>query len=333
MPRNSLRKIIAGLMLSVGLAAASAPASAYSNMYVFGDSLSDSGNVFAATGGSPSAPYWIGRFSNGPTYADNLYGMLVFGALTPSLLGGNNFAFGGATAGAGSEIDPGVPNLAMQVTSFRNLPGAADSNALYVVWAGGNDLRAAAVAAATAAAGGADAATVQGIVGTYIGTALTGVSSAVSNLYAEGARNFLVMNLPNLGLTPESIGAGVSGSATYMSALYNNSFNTVINGLRAGFAGEDIRTLDTFSLLTTVVADPAAFGLNNVSSACMYTPACTPDTFMFWDGIHPTAAGHRLIADAAFDVLAVPEPETYAMMLMGLGLLGFVARRRKQHTA
>ncbi len=321
MQKNFVRKTIAGLSLTIGLAAASATASAYSNMYVFGDSLSDSGNVFAATSGAiPSAPYSNGRFSNGPTYADNLFGILGFGTLTPSLLGGNNFAFGGATAAPGTFAGPLPTDLGTQVTNFRNLAGGADANALYVVWAGANDLRAATAVTAP----------------TVINNALTGVSSAITGLYAEGARNFLVMNLPNLGLTPEAIGAGAEavGGASFLSASYNSGFNSVINGLRSGLVGEDIRTLDTFSLLNTVVANPAAYGFTNVTSNCLASgPACTPDSYLFWDTIHPTARGHQLIANAAYSVVAVPEPETYAMMLMGLGLLGFVARRRKQHTA
>ncbi len=73
--KSSLGRLGAGLVFAAGLLASSA-ASAYSDIFVFGDSLSDSGNVFAATGGFPPAPYYDGRFSNGPTYAEDLAGML-----------------------------------------------------------------------------------------------------------------------------------------------------------------------------------------------------------------------------------------------------------------
>lgn len=322
MSRLLPNKLLAGLFIALGLGAAASPASAYSDIYVFGDSLSDSGNIFAATSGAfPPPPYYNGRFSNGPTYVDNLAGMLGF-SLTPSLLGGQNYAFGGATAAAGSSVGPLATDLGAQVNSFRALSGSADANALYVVWAGGNDLRAATPPTAAA----------------VIGAALTGVQNAITDLYTEGARNFLVMNMPDLGLTPEAISGGPAavGGATFLSATFNSSFASVINGLRLGLAGEDIRTLDTFSLLNTVVANPGAYGFNNTTGSCIDAgPACTPDSWLFWDGIHPTAAGHRLIADAAFGVVSapVPEPETYAMMLAGLGLLGLIARRRKRQAA
>src|SRR6266705_841732 len=93
--------LLAAALMVGGLGAGGLPTPAwagpYSNVFVFGDSLSDAGNVFVATGGAVpvSPPYFQGRFSNGPTYAADLATRLGVQA-TPSLLGGTNFAFGGA---------------------------------------------------------------------------------------------------------------------------------------------------------------------------------------------------------------------------------------------
>lgn len=312
MSKTSLRRVFASLLMFTGLAAGSASASSFSNMYVFGDSLSDSGNVFSLTGGAiPAAPYWNGRFSNGPTYAENLASRLGLSA-TPSRLGGNNYAHGGATAGFGSSIGGVATDLGTQVGAFRGLSGPADSHALYVVWAGANDLR-----GNPSAAG--------------ISAALTGLSNAVQGLYAEGARDFLVMNMPDLGLTPEATHHGANAAARAGSIAFDTFFTATIGGLRGGLAGSNIRTLDTFALLSDVAAHPGTYGLSNVTDNCLLAgPACTPGSYLFWDEIHPTAIGHRLLADAAYKVLAVPEPSAYALLLAGLALIGLAARRRKQ---
>lgn len=309
MMRTPVSRLFSTVAVAIGLLAANvAAASPYSGFYVFGDSLSDSGNIYATTSGSmPPSPYFNGRFSNGPTYAENLGARYGFAA-GPSLLGGTNYAFGGATAGGSAMA---IPSLGDQVSMFRALPGQADSHALYVLWAGGNDLRANPGAAGVA-------------------SALGGISGAIQGLYQEGARNFLVMNLPNLGLTPEAQANGTTAAATAGSMVFNTYFNGTIGSLQGALVGSNIRTLDTFALLSSIVANPVAAGLGNVTDACFNGAAvCSnPDSYLFWDGIHPTAAGHRLIADAAFNVLAVPEPETYTLMLAGMGLLALRMRRR-----
>jgi phospholipase/lecithinase/hemolysin len=77
-----------------------------------------------------------------------------------------------------------------------------------------------------------------------------------------------------------------------------------------GFAlpGSRFDRLDAYQLLNAIVAAPAAFGLTSVTTACV-TPnvapfTCgNPDGFLFWDGIHPTRAGHAILAQAAANVL------------------------------
>ena len=60
--------------------------SPYSALYAFGDSLSDVGNVFAASRGTePARPYFQGRFSNGPIWLDYLAAQFRTGRMIPSL--------------------------------------------------------------------------------------------------------------------------------------------------------------------------------------------------------------------------------------------------------
>src|SRR6516164_3574154 len=71
--------------------------SVYSNLIVFGDSISDTGNGFLFTGGVATAPpYFDGHFSNGPMWVEVLADRLGLPAPAPSLGGGTNYAFGGA---------------------------------------------------------------------------------------------------------------------------------------------------------------------------------------------------------------------------------------------
>jgi len=109
---------------------------ALSGLYVFGDSLSDSGNIALVTGGAvpdTNAGYAWGRFTNGPVYADYIaqaYGLQNVPALLP---GGNNYAFGGAEIGVLNN-PPGLSSQGgLYASQFGN---TADPNALYHVVCG-----------------------------------------------------------------------------------------------------------------------------------------------------------------------------------------------------
>ena len=330
--------------LVLAAAAPAAAGSAYTGIYSFGDSLSDAGNVFIATGGlvsapgyQPAPPYSLGRFSNGPVWTQILSAGLGLGALTPTLAGGTDFAWGGATTGYGLTLDPGapVPTLLQQVQQFSlSVGGKASPNALYTFSIGANDLfsilespldlgtPAGLAQALTLAAGAAQA-----------------EADAALTLRAEGARRLVVFDAPDLGKTPGVLLAGGSAAATALSAYYNQQL--FLDLLPVEAAGLTVIDLNTFKLIDKAVADPAAYGFTDVTDACYGGPytgggsACVnPDKYLFWDQLHPTFAAQLIIGqEAAALALAVPEPSTWAMMLTGFAALGFAGWRRRRESA
>ena len=180
--------------------------SGYSDMVVFGDSLSDPGNVFVLTGqvsvrpyaegNVPSAPYPIGQgktFSNGPNWSQLVAKTLGLNAGTGPALRNQtftNYAFGGARA---SSTAGGPFDMTSQVAQYLADNGAADPDALYAVWFGGNDVRDALFAYF---GGGPDAALA------VITAALSNYANNMGILIAAGARDFVVLNAPNVGVAP-----------------------------------------------------------------------------------------------------------------------------------
>ncbi len=261
------------------MAAAAGPAQAFAKIYVFGDSLSDSGNV--------------GRFSNGPVWVERLAER--FGtAAEPSKHGGTNYAIGGALAAGRSENA-----LSAQAARFiRSRDGGrAEPDALYIVWAGGNDLLA----------------QMRGMAPGAAEAAAEAIGGVVERLAAAGARHFLVPNLPDIGRTPEARSRGEAAmlAGREIARAYNAAVDRALASAAAGHP-ISIHRLDTFRLLETVAADPAAAGFDNVTDACAYRAGAgcaDPDRFVFWDGIHPTTAAHARLAQEAVRILMVV-PET-----------------------
>lgn len=312
---------------TVALACLAAPlgAAAYTNAYYFGDSLSDTGNIFVLTGGAtPNVPYLPGRFSDGPVWVEYLAtGIGLPGSSTASLQGGNNYAFGGARTNGGS-----IPSLLAQVTSFTSPTGSLDPGALYVVVAGGNDMRDARTAFptmdATGAAGRLAAAQ----------TAAGHIQSALQLLAADGARNVLVANLPDLGTTPEAVGLGLTAPSSDVSLQFNAQFGSVLSfgaGLGLNMSFFDLAGLSSAIRTDALTNGGAAYGITNVFTPCgsfQGSVGISCSVSAFSDALHPSGIAHQLIGNAA--VAVVPEPEALSMLLLGLAAVGVAARRVKR---
>jgi outer membrane lipase/esterase len=280
--------ILASLLVASLTAQAAIPA--YDALYVFGDSYCDVGNIFVATGGAePAAPYYNGRFSNGPIWLDHVAGFLGV-PLKPSILGGTDYAFGGAWATAPQSVSGAtIPSVPEQVGLYLSQHGGkADPNALYILEGGGNDIL-------DTTSGSPEA------LGFKIAAALAGSELL---LRQAGARHFIIPDLFNVGLLPAA--AGNVSFATKASAAANESLDELL-AFEQLLEGIHIARMDVFSLLNSVEKDPTHFGFTDVTDPCLTTTVCAdPDHTFFWDTHHPTEFGHAFFAVTLENVLANP---------------------------
>ena len=280
-------------------------ASGYSRIYAFGDSLSDAGNDFIASQGVLPDPliYSNGRFTNGRVWVQDLARDLHLAAVTPSLNGGTDFAYGGAEAGQEPLHTVSPIDLPAQLAEFAVQVPHPSSAALYTLSIGANDV----IDAISAYANNPSGALAD------VQTAVGDETSFVAGLAAEGARHFAILDVPDLGKTPEQ--AGQAEAATYLSSVYNQELASSLGSLSLA-DHLDIRTIDAFGLIDQAVADPAKFGVTNVTTPVWTGDYVNPlsghlnatghaaqDKFLFFDHLHPTETGHLALASAALAAL------------------------------
>ena len=298
------------------------PAPTYSQIIVFGDSLSDVGNDAdqvasedpeipfefpgpdAATDlDNPAYGYTDGRFTDGTDTdpAAVLYTgvwheqlaklFLDLPAAKASLDGGFDYAFGGATTADGqSVLSEGdtlsihVDNMTRQMNNYldNHTPDAA---ALYIVWGGANDISDDPNSGPTA---------------------IANEVAIIQHLAEAGAKTFLVPNLPPLGDIPK-YDTSDSTSAAYngVASNFRDGLNTALDTLETTLAGENLTVkiyrLDVYNLFLRLVANAEAYGFQNVTDPSQ--GAKESDHHLFWDIQHPTTAGHFQLAAEAYTLL------------------------------
>jgi phospholipase/lecithinase/hemolysin len=280
----SIRKFFCATAL-VLLAFQPRPANAttptFDAIYVFGDSYCDVGNIFFLTKGTdPPAPYYNGRFSNGPIWVEHVASSMGL-PMKAALLGGTDYAFAGAhVTGPVPTAAGDIPSIPQQVALYLSQHnGKADPNALYILEGGGNDIINA-----------------TGVSPQALGFQIAlGLSESELLLRQAGAKNFLIPDLLDVSLLPVAQSNAAFAHAATLAT--NKSLNDLLF-VEQLLQGIRIRRLNVFSLFESINADATHFGFTNITTPCLIgnTICADPDHTLFWDAFHPTVFGHAFFA-------------------------------------
>lgn len=203
----------------------------------------------------------------------------------------NGFAFTGAgtsvfSFGPSDELSINVNNIGQQITDYLDTHPKITDKTLFIVWGGANDIL--------------TATSEDDIIDAGINQTLN-----IQRLIDAGATQFIVPNLPPLGLVPRLNGSPTTSvPATEGTELYNEVLAGGIDLLRSLHRHEHLQLseLDVYALFNKIVAAPDEYSLANVTDSSQAT-AIDPDTYLFWDSLHPTTRGHDILAVAAAKVL------------------------------
>lgn len=288
--------VAAAALLAViaGAWASGAEAQSYDRLVVFGDSLSDNGNLFALSGGTqpPSPPYVNGRFSDGPVFAE-LLGFSLTGYGTTA--GSVNYAFGGARTDGVVAFPFGT---GQQIVDYQGFGGVFGPNDLVSLWGGANNIFQGVAAAAV------DPNPAGAINTTALGAAAD-ITAQLGTIAGAGAGTILVSNLPRLSATPAFNGSPAAPLVDLAVGTFNRALLAGAQGVAASAPGTNIIYMDVAKATEAFVAAPSRFGVTNATAPCFdgVTVCANPEDYFYYDAVHPTSTGHELLASLATDYL------------------------------
>ncbi|MGR9116582.1 MAG: SGNH/GDSL hydrolase family protein [Gammaproteobacteria bacterium] len=309
----------------------------------FGASLSDTGNVFILLSNPsefgfdetcglgtpankppyealddlliPDGSYAKGghHVTNGATWVEYLArGQGLAGTVRPAFRNvgteASNYAVGGARA---LNFECRF-NLSDQLDSYFADFSETSKNTLVIMEIGGNDVRDVLAEALNRLSNGEDPLQVQQDALFAIFVTAQTIAGQVQELYENGARHFLFVNVPAIGRTPavrmlDAANPGVAALANFLAEAFNGNLNGLAQSLNQ-LPENSVKILDLYTLLNDIIATPENFGIVNTTDACIMPgeppfKCKKPDTYLFWDGIHPTKVVHEIMAHEAVEVL------------------------------
>jgi phospholipase/lecithinase/hemolysin len=278
-----------------------------SGIVAFGDSLSDNG---------PDDGYGLRVSSNGRVWV--VYLAERMGA---ALL---DMAYTSAQTNYHPVTDSTRWGFRWQIEEYLRINGTASADTLYTIWIGGNDLLMR-----------------QGAPERKMATAIANILAGMDRLIDAGADHILVMNMPDLGLTPLMNGHNLhmngpdqrrkfvddANGGTRLSSSFNKALH---NGLAPYRKLVRLYEVDVFALMNRFV-DQGVF--DNATHMLMANQP-TVKSHMFWDTHHPTDDAHRLIAEAVYQkVITVFKPTALSPCRSLVNGAGPIANRGHQGNA
>lgn len=263
----------------------------FDRLISLGDSLSDTENMYNGSSWTiPNSKYWfLGRFSNGKVWVEYLSESLNIPL--------HNWSTGGAAADTVIDNLYIVPGVLQQAKSWENYTrhdfNYSPNKTLFTMLIGGNDL-------------------IQYKI--PVDTIIENQKKSLEILIKNGAKNILVLNLPDVSKAP--IFSGRSDVQKIKSEVlsYNEKIKRVVSTIKTEYGSNlKIKLFDFYALFDDLLARPQYYGFKNVNDSCVSTSGiepkdffsdatfleeCTdPTEYIFWDKLHPTTDAHRTLSD------------------------------------